>query len=76
MDERPVKYTTAAQAQATTRLIAMVFLGIGWAAAYWLWPDGVMDAPLAAMTMRTLLWILASAVAAVATLIMAILIWI
>jgi hypothetical protein len=49
----------------TTGLVmAAVFLGIGGAAAYWIWPEGITDLPLASIKFGGLLRAIGSGVIA------------
>ena len=72
MDEDDAKYAmTHEEALASTRqaevvvwVMAAVLLGIGCAIAYWIWPPGIMDVPLASVTVGTFLRMLASGVIA------------
>jgi hypothetical protein len=61
-------FTTNEEAQRSVRWIAIAFLAIGWGLAWWVWPSGVADAPLASITVRDALWMLASGVLGLATL--------
>lgn len=52
-------------------VIAAVLFGIGLAIAYWVWPDGITDIPLAQITFGGLLRAAASSVITLAGLYMA-----
>jgi hypothetical protein len=52
------------KAQWGGRTLAAVLLGIGWAAAFWVWPDGITDLPLAAIRLGAFLRAIASGVIA------------
>jgi hypothetical protein len=55
MEERNGKFTSDDQSQATVRVVAVVFLVIGFAAAYWAWPSGITDLTFASITFGVLL---------------------
>ena len=76
MDERNGKFTTNEQAQATTRVVAVVFLAIGLLAAYWVWPNGITDLTIASITLGALLRAVGSGVIALASCICAAMLWI
>lgn len=61
MGEPERKFATNEEAQTVTRVIAVIFLGIGLAIAYWVWPTGATDLTLASMTFGTLLQAIGSA---------------
>lgn len=75
MSEPERKMGTNEEAQAVTRVIAVIFLGIGLAITYWVWPTGATDLPLASMTFGTLLWAIGSGAIAVAFFIGFLLLW-
>lgn len=55
--------------------MAAVFLAIGWAAAYWVWPSGIIDLPLLQITLGTLFRVIASGAIAFAVFVMAAMLW-
>lgn len=57
-------------ARKTARAIAMVFLVVGLAIAYVVWPTGIMDLPLRQMTLDALSRALASVAIALGALVM------
>lgn len=64
-DDPKPDYVTNKRAQKTGRVMAVVMLVLGLGAIYWLWPSGVMDQPLASITVMTavrMLWAVALAV--------------
>ena len=75
MDEQSGKFTTNDQAQATTRVVAVVLLVIGLAAAYWVWPSGINDLTLASITFGALLRAIASGVIALVSCAMTAMLW-
>ena len=75
MDEPERKFVSNEEAQATTRIVATVLLAIGWAVAYWVWPAGITDLPLAAVKVGALLQAIASGVIALVTLCLVALLW-
>ena len=75
MSEPDNKFVSNESAQATVRVLATVLLGIGLAAAYWVWPTGVTDLSLANVTFGAFLRAIASGVIAIIALIFAALLW-
>jgi hypothetical protein len=75
MDEPERKFVSNEEAQATTRMVATVLLAIGFVIAYWVWPAGITDLPLAAVTFGALLRAIASGVMALVTLYLVALFW-
>lgn len=76
MSEPDKKFVSNEEAQATTRVIAVIFLGIGLAIAYWVWPTGATDLTLASMTFGTFLRAIGSGAIAIAFLIGFALLWV
>lgn len=64
-----------AQAAATVRVVATVILCIGWGVAYLVWPDGITDTAIAAVTIGELLRAIAGGVIAICTLLFVGLLW-
>jgi hypothetical protein len=54
MDEPKKDYVTNEQAQRTTTIVGFVILAIGAIAAYFIWPSGIGDVPLASLTLGML----------------------
>jgi len=75
MGEPSGKFVSNESAQAKVRVMAAVLLGIGAAAAYWVWPAGITDLPLAAITFGALLRAGASSVIVLLVLAMVALLW-
>ena len=50
-------------------MFAVFVLAIGWVVAYWIWPKGITDLPLAAITLGALLRALAAGAIALIVLI-------
>lgn len=73
--EETGKYVTNEEAQASVRIIAAIILAIGFVAAYWVWPGGITDQTLAAITFGGLLRAIASGAIAVAALVVAAMLW-
>ena len=67
MDEPKKDYVTNEEAQRTTRVVGFVILAIGAIAAYFIWPSGIGDVPVASLT----LGMLAKAAGSVAVLLVA-----
>ena len=67
MDEPKKDYVTNKQAKRTTTIVGFVILAIGAIAAYFIWPSGIGDVPLASLT----LGMLAKAAGSVAVLLIA-----
>lgn len=76
MEKPEGDYRSNESVQAGVRKLAAILFGIGLAIAYWLWPDGITNLPLAQITFGTLLWAAASCATMLAALVMAILLWI
>ena len=76
MDEPKRNYTTNEEAQFGTRVIAVIFLAIGFAIAYWVWPAGATDTPLGSMTFGTLLQAIGSVAIAFLSVVGFFLLWI
>ncbi len=76
MDEQDGKFTTNEQAQSNVRVMAVVFLAIGLAAAYWVWPSGIADLTLSSITLGALLRAIASGVIALASCVVTVMLWI
>ena len=76
MDEQDGKFTTNEQAQSNVRALAVVFLAIGFTGAYWVWPSGIADLTLSSITFSALLRAFASGVIALASCVVAALLWI
>ena len=68
MSEPDGKYMSNESAQRVVWAVASVLLGIGWIVAYWVWPSGITDLPLASITFGELLRAIASGVIALITL--------
>jgi hypothetical protein len=64
------------KAEIGTRVIALIFLGLGWWLAYWIWPAGVMDTPLMAVRVVEALRMLGAGTVGLLTLYGAYLLWI
>ena len=75
MGEQDGKFVSNDRAKWTARVTAAVFLGIGWAAAYWVWPAGITDLPLAAIKFGALLRAIASGAIAIVTLGLGAMLW-
>lgn len=75
MNEEYGKFTTNAQAQATTRVVALVLLAIGLAAAYWVWPSGITHLTLVSITFGALLRAIASGVIALVSCLITAMLW-
>ena len=59
--DEPPKYVTNEVNDRRIRRGALIFLAIGWAIAYWVWPDGITDLTFAQITLGGFLRVLASA---------------
>ncbi len=76
MDENGPKVSTDEQVQAnirsehaTVRTVGAIVFSIGLAVAYWIWPSGITDLPLASISFGSLLRAMGAAVVAVAFLV-------
>jgi len=76
VDEPSGKFVSNESAQTTVRLIALIPLFLGLAAAYWIWPAGIADVPLAAITIGVLFRVIASGVIAFFTLYVVAMLWV
>ena len=76
LDKPDAEFMSNENVQKRVRVMAAVFLAIGWAISYWIWPSGVIDLPLVQITFGAFLRILASGASAFAFLVMAYLLWI
>lgn len=75
-DEPHGKLGSNESAHAVSRAIGTVLLAIGWAAAYWVWPTGIMDAPLGSVTVMASLRMLGAGALVVFALYTAVMLWI
>ena len=75
MSESNGKFISNEEAQASTRVTAAILLAIGLAAAYWVWPSGITDTPLGAMTFGALLRAIASGAIALVSFVFALMLW-
>ena len=75
MEKETEKYVTNEEAQASVRVIAAIVLAIGLVAAYWVWPSGITDQALAAITFGALLRAIASGAIAVVALVFTAMLW-
>lgn len=75
MDEQNGKFMTNEHAQANVRVMAVVFLTIGLAAAYWVWPSGITELTLASITFGALLRAIASGVIALVFCVITAMLW-
>lgn len=75
MDKQNSKFTTNEQAQAAVRVMAVIFLAIGFAATYWVWPNGITDLTLASITFGALLRAIGSGVIAIVTCVITAMLW-
>ena len=66
---------TNEQAETTSQLIAVVLLVVGWVVAWLIWPTGVMDMPLASVTVLAFLRMLGAGVVVLFTLYGAAMLW-
>lgn len=76
MDEQDGKIRTNEQAQSAVQIMAVIFLAIGLAAAYWVWPSGITDLTLSTITFGVLLRAIVSGVIALASCIITAMLWI
>ena len=51
MSEPNGKFVSNEQARATTAIVGIILLGIALGIAYWIWPEGITDLPLGAITL-------------------------
>jgi hypothetical protein len=75
VDEPDRKFVSNEEAQATVRRFALIPLAIGFAAAYWVWPAGIADVPLAAVTFGALMHAIGSGLIVLATLVVVAMLW-
>lgn len=75
MGEENENFTTNEEAQNSVRVVAIAFLVIGLAAAYWIWPTGISDMTLASITFAALLRAIGSAVIALVSFVTTVMFW-
>ena len=63
-------------ADEVAKFFGIVILVVGLSIAYWVWPTGTVELPLASLTIGTVLRMLASAAFAVASLFASVHLWI
>lgn len=61
--------------QAVSHVTAVVILAIGFAAAYWVWPSGIIDLTLASIAFGGLLRAAASGLIGLVSLVFAVMMW-
>ena len=67
MDQPALELLPHEQALADLRWIASGFLVVGWWIAYWLWPAGILDLPLAEIGLSAALRVIASIAVGIGT---------
>ena len=57
------------------RVIGVAIVALALALSYWIWPADVLEAELGSLTVSTFLWIMASVVAVVLAIVIAVKLW-
>lgn len=62
--------SSRAERAVETIFVAVMLIAVGGGIAFWMWPDGAMDTPMAALTVGTILRIIGAGVAVLITLVL------
>jgi uncharacterized protein YjeT (DUF2065 family) len=73
--EHRASNTTNEQADATARIVGVFLLCLGLGIAYFLWPSGVLDTTLGAMTFGALIRVIGSVAIGLGALVVAAMFW-
>ena len=75
MSEQRESYTTNEQADCTARIFGVVLLLVGLGIAYFVWPTGVADGILAALTLGAMRRAVVAIAIGIASIVVAVMFW-